>query len=111
TFRTIRRCPDRVAAAIAGTRSAIAPENRRSTGPQVIRVRATGNRRPRGNEPGNNPAPPVVRGTWEHPGGDSVGAISVMNQPSQVNGSASGRDNIGPDLLQGYSVTSFGGPD
>ncbi len=34
-----------------------------------------------------------------------------MNQPSQVNGSASGRDNIGPDLLQGYSVTSFGGPD
>ena len=29
----------------------------------------------------------------------------------QVNGSASGSDDIGPDLLQRYDVTGSGGPD
>ena len=33
------------------------------------------------------------------------------NQSMQINGSASGRDDIGPDLLQRYDVTGLGGPD
>ena len=32
-------------------------------------------------------------------------------QPGQINGSASGRDDIGPDLLQRYDVTGLGGLD
>ena len=31
--------------------------------------------------------------------------------PRQVNGPASGRDDIGPDLLQRHGVTGLGGPD
>jgi len=33
------------------------------------------------------------------------------SESGQVNGSASGRDDIGPDLLQRYGVTGLGGPD
>ena len=33
--------------------------------------------------------------------------MSDKSQASQVNGSASGRDDIGPDLLQRYDVTGL----
>ena len=94
--------PDHVAAATAGRRCATAPETRRSTWLEV-KVHA-GRSRPRENAPAS-----LDPGAWEYLGTEY--AVRLKSQSSQVNSSASGRDNIGPDLLQGYDVTGLSGAD
>ena len=47
---------------------------------------------------------------WYDPGVITTPAM-YESESGQVNGSASGRDDIGPDLLQRYGVTGLGGPD
>ena len=72
-----------------------------------VRVYA-GRSRPRANSPCN-----IARAVVQTLGSISgfIGKPDSENQSSQVNGSASGRDDIGPDLLQRYGVTGLGGPD
>ena len=41
----------------------------------------------------------------------ATGRFDDESQSGQVYGSASGRDDIGPDLLQRHGVTGLGGPD
>src|SRR5436190_3481990 len=97
--------PDHVAAATAGIRCRTAPETRWSTLGAEVRVYA-GRSRPRVN--GRATHEEVAR-KWQYPG--ICGTRVRKPQSSQVNGRASGRDDIGPELLQRHGVTGLGGPD
>ena len=85
-----------------------APETRRSIyGP--VKVYA-GRSRPRVNEPASYEADAIAK--WLYRGTcNRVPEVPQKSQSSQVNSSASGRDDIGPDLLQRYDITGLGGPD
>src|SRR5256885_15872348 len=98
--------PDHVAAATAGKRLATAPETRRS-----FEVAPVGSDHCSSRWPGANAKASPEPEPWCYPGRECEGAEADENSSSQLNGSASGRDDIGPDLVQRHGVTGLGGPD
>src|SRR5690349_1829560 len=95
--------PDHVAAATAGGRGATGPETRWSNQPRVG-VNAGESRPCRDTDEAAKGKKHAIRAD---PG--ICGTRLKESQSSQANGSASGRDDIGPDLLQRYDVTGLGG--
>src|SRR5262249_54014167 len=93
-----RAYPDHIAAATAGKRrNEPAPELPRSRGP-IVKVYA------RRNRSGINIRRKIMLAVRPYLG--TQGTRFAKGQSSQVNGSASGRDDIGPDLLQRHGVTA-----
>ena len=97
-FPSNRVYPDHVATGNVGKDCATASETRRSTDVALVEIGE-------GSRPGENAAI-----GWLYVG---FGWYAVIRdrQPGQINGSASGRDDIGPDLLQRYDVTGLCGLD